>query len=201
MLVSVTVIDVVLNRRSERRWRLLAQYALLELAETAHAAWAVLVRVVDAEDIGNHQLADPAHITRILDSPERAPTLKRTIEALLTDARARDQLRQSLDQTLDTSRGLIGRWGVVLTGSSTYSELFDSHVEMIGRIHGLWHFLARPLKKSAVGEIGGQKSLVVRPEGLRTPHNASPFRGAARLPTFSAVSRASDTLGHDRPTA
>ncbi len=142
VLVSVTVIDVVLNRRSERRWRLLAQYALLELAETAHAAWAVLVRVVDAEDIGNHQLADPAHITRILDSPERAPTLKRTIEALLTDARARDQLRQSLDQTLDTSRGLIGRWGVVLTGSSTYSELFDSHVEMIGRIHGLWHFLA-----------------------------------------------------------
>ena len=29
VLLSVTVIEVVLNRRSERRWRLLAQYALL----------------------------------------------------------------------------------------------------------------------------------------------------------------------------
>jgi hypothetical protein len=142
VLVSVTVIDAVLNRRSERRWRLLAQYALLELAETAHAAWAVLVGVLDPVDIGNDGLANPAHITRILDSPERAPALKRSVEALLTDARARDRLRQSLEATLDTCRGLIGRWAVVLTGSSTYSELFDSHVEMIGRIHGLWYLLA-----------------------------------------------------------
>lgn len=35
ILVSVTVIEVILDRRSERRWRLLAQYALLELAEAA----------------------------------------------------------------------------------------------------------------------------------------------------------------------
>jgi hypothetical protein len=149
VLVSVTLIEAVLNRRSERRWRLLAQYALLELAETAHAAWAVLVLVLDPVDIGDQGLADPAHITRILDSPERAPALKRTVEALLTDARARDRLRESLEETLDTSRGLIGRWGVVLTGSSTYSELFDRHVEMIGRIHGLWYFLAYGIRRGS----------------------------------------------------
>jgi hypothetical protein len=142
VLVSVTLIEAVLNRRSEHRWRLLAQYALLELAETAHTAWAVLVGVVDAVDSGNHRLADPAHVTRILNSADQAPALKRTVETLLTDASARDRLRQSLEKTLETSRGLIGRWGVVLTGSATYSELFDNHVEMIGRIHGLWHFLA-----------------------------------------------------------
>jgi NAD(P)-dependent dehydrogenase (short-subunit alcohol dehydrogenase family) len=37
-LVSVTVIEVILKPRSERRWRLLAQYALLELAEVAKKA-------------------------------------------------------------------------------------------------------------------------------------------------------------------
>jgi hypothetical protein len=149
VLVSVTVIDAVLNRRSERRWRLLAQYALLELAETAQAAWAVLVRVVGGVDTGSHGLADPAHITLILDSPERAPALKRTIEDLLTDARAREDLRQSLEDTLETARGLIGRWGVVMTGSSTYSDLFDRHVEMIGRIHGLWYFLAHGTRRGS----------------------------------------------------
>ena len=28
-----------------------------------------------------------------------------------------------------------------MTGSTSFSELFDRHVEMIGRIHGLWYFL------------------------------------------------------------
>jgi hypothetical protein len=142
VLVSVTVIEHVLNGRSERRWRLLAQYALLELAEAAHAAWGILINIIDGENSPNHERAEPSRITQILDSPERAPVLKQNIEALLTDPHKRNQLRASLEHTLDASRGLISRWGVVLTGSSSYSELFDSHVEMIGRIHGLWYFLA-----------------------------------------------------------
>jgi hypothetical protein len=28
-----------------------------------------------------------------------------------------------------------------MTGSTSFSELFDRHVEMIGRTHGLWYFL------------------------------------------------------------
>jgi hypothetical protein len=142
VLVSVTVIEHVLNGRSERRWQLLAQYALLELAEAAHAAWGILISIIDGENNPNHEMAEPSRITQILDSPEQAPVLKRDIEALLTDPHKRNQLRASLEHTLDASRGLISRWGVVLTGSSSYSELFDSHVEMIGRIHGLWYFLA-----------------------------------------------------------
>jgi hypothetical protein len=147
VLVSVTLIEVVLNRRSERRWRLLAQYALLELAETARRAWRLLPSVVDDRGSGNGEMADPSRIAQILDSPERAPLLKRNIEAVLKDPHKRDDLRRSLEQTLDTSRGLISRWGAVLTGSSSYSELFDRHIEMIGRIHGLWYFLAYGMRR------------------------------------------------------
>jgi hypothetical protein len=149
VLVSVTVIEVVLNRRSERRWRLLAQYALLELAETARRAWGLLLSVVDDGEHGNGEMADPSRIAQILDSPEQAPLLKRNIEAVLKDPNKRDELRRSLEQTLDTSRGLISRWGVVLTGSSSYSELFDRHIEMIGRSHGLWYFLAYGMRRGS----------------------------------------------------
>lgn len=142
VLVSVTVIEVIVNRRSERRWRLLAQYALMELAEAARGAWAVLLGVVDEGNSGSDVMADPSRVTQVLNSPERAPVLKRKIEAILTDPHKRDELRESLERTLDTSRELISRWGAVLTGSSSFSELFDRHVEMIGRIHGLWYFLA-----------------------------------------------------------
>ncbi|HEY3670906.1 MAG TPA: hypothetical protein VGN51_08230 [Acidimicrobiia bacterium] len=142
VLVSVSVIEVILNRRSERRWRLLAQYALLELAEAAHGAWVVLLGIVDTESSDSDQAADPSRVMRVLDSPDTAPAFKRKIEAILTDPHRRDDLRESLEHTLNVSRELISRWAAVLTGSSSFSELFDRHVEMIGRIHGLWYFLA-----------------------------------------------------------
>jgi hypothetical protein len=142
VLLSVTTVEAVLSRRSEHRWRLLAQYALLELAEAAREAWGVLLSVIDDGGGGSDELGDPPLVIQVLDSPERAPVLKRKIEATLTDPHNRDQLRKSLERTLDTSRELISRWGAVLTGATSFSELFDRHVEMIGRIHGLWYFLA-----------------------------------------------------------
>src|ERR1700694_5237575 len=42
VVLSVAVIEVVLSRRSERRWRILAQSALLELAEAANTTWTSL---------------------------------------------------------------------------------------------------------------------------------------------------------------
>jgi hypothetical protein len=142
VLVSVTVIEVILSRRSERRWRLLAQYALMELAEAASGAWEVLLGVVDTEEGESNGSADRSRVTRVLDSPDRAPTFMHKLEAILSDPKRRDELRISLEHALDVSRGLLSRWGAVLTGSASFSGIFDRHVEMIGRIHGLWYFLA-----------------------------------------------------------
>jgi hypothetical protein len=88
----------------------------------AREAWGVVASVIHDGDHEDNEEADALRITQILDK--------------------RDELRRSLERTLDLSRELISRWGVVLTGSSSYSELFDRHVEMIGRVHGLWYFLA-----------------------------------------------------------
>ena len=177
VLVSVTVIEVILNRRSERRWRLLAQYALLELAEAARGAWGVLLGVVDEGNSGSDDMADPSRVTQVLNSPERAPVLKRKIEAILTDPLQREELRKSLERILDTSRGLISRWGAVLTGSSSYSELFDRHVEMIGRIHGLWYFLAYGDAQGEpvpIARRDPQQRLVRRQPSVHDPHRDSP---------------------------
>jgi hypothetical protein len=86
--------------------------------------------------------ADPSHVIQVLDSPTQAPALRHTIDAILTDPLRRDELREALEETLATSRELISRWGAIMTGSTSFSVLFDRHVEMIGRIHGLWYFLA-----------------------------------------------------------
>lgn len=142
VMVSVTVIEVILNRRSERRWRLLAQYALMDLAEDARGAWGVLLSVIHEGNSSSDEMGDSSQVMQVLDSATRAPILKSKIDAILTDPLRRHELKESLEQTLGTSRELISRWGVILTGSTSFSELFDRHVEMIGRIHGLWYFLA-----------------------------------------------------------
>ena len=90
--------------------------------------------VVETESDDSDEAADPSLVTRVLDSSDRAPAFRHKIEAILTDPHRRDDLRKSLEHTLEMSRELISRWGAVLTGSSSFSELFDRHVEMIGRI-------------------------------------------------------------------
>src|ERR1700758_1825058 len=71
VLVSVTVIEVVLSRRSERRWRLLAQYALMELAEGAHGAWGVLLGVIREGNGDSDDTAAPSQVIGVLDSSVR----------------------------------------------------------------------------------------------------------------------------------
>jgi hypothetical protein len=149
VLVSVTVIDAVLNLRSERRWRLLAQYALLELAEAASGAWGVLLPIVGDASPESEKMADPLRLSQLILSPERAPALKRSIEAVMTDPGKRNELRESLEGILGTSRELISRWAAELTGSTSFSEIFDRHVEMIGRIHVLWYFLAHGTRRGS----------------------------------------------------
>ena len=66
--------------------------------------------VLDDGERANTEIADSSRITQMLVSPERAPALKRDMEAALADPHTRAKLRSSLEHTLDTSRGLIGRW-------------------------------------------------------------------------------------------
>src|SRR5258708_25331586 len=49
VLLSVAVIEVVLNRRGERRWQILAQSALIELSEAANTTWTTLAAVLGLE--------------------------------------------------------------------------------------------------------------------------------------------------------
>src|SRR5258707_8796901 len=59
VLLSVAVIEVVLSRRSERRWRILAQSALIELGEAANTTWRTLADVLEwhgASEMSPHRV-------------------------------------------------------------------------------------------------------------------------------------------------
>lgn len=145
VLVSLAVIQVVLTTRSERRWRLLAQSGLIELAEAAHSTWGTLV-----EGLGAPERADqpPSDVAAILASPHEAPAVRRFAEQWFADDSHRTQMGELLSRHLTAGRQILSSWAVVLTASDRYTAIFDEHVEMYGRVDGLRRFLETGYRRS-----------------------------------------------------
>jgi hypothetical protein len=145
VVLSVAVIEVVLNRRSERRWRVLAQQALIELAEAANTTWTAL-----SEPLGLQGASEmtPDQVRAVLASDASGPNVRREIESDLRKAQIREQLAGKLNERLADGHQLLGRWAVALTASETYAEIFDRHVELYGRVNGLFQFLREGYKQT-----------------------------------------------------
>jgi hypothetical protein len=138
VVLSVAVIEVVLSRRAERRWRILAQTALIELGEAGHTTWSKLAEALDLQRASG---MSPDRVRAALASDATGPKVRREIEAALMNAHLRENLAGRLAETLAEGHQILGRWAVALTASETYAEIFDQHVELYGRVDGLLRFL------------------------------------------------------------
>jgi len=138
VLLSVAVIEVVLSRRAERRWRVLAQTALMELGEAANTTWRTLAAVLELHGPSE---TSPDRVRAALTSDATGPNVRREIEAALMNTQIREKLAAKLAERLTDGHQILGRWAVALTASETYAEIFDQHVELYGRVSGLLQFL------------------------------------------------------------
>jgi len=138
VLLSVAVIEVVLSRRSERRWRILAQSALIELAEAANTTWTSLATALGLQGATERS---PDSVREALASDVKGPKVRQQIETALMSAQLRENLSGQLAESLVEGHQVLGRWAVALTSSETYAEIFDQHVELYGRVGGLQLFL------------------------------------------------------------
>src|SRR5580700_1228437 len=138
VVLSVAVIEVVLRRRAERRWRFLAQSALIELGEAAHTTWSSLA---DGLQLEGASLLAPERVRTALASDTTGPKVRRQVEAALLDPSLREQLTGHLAESVTAGHEILGRWAVALTASESYAEIFDQHVELYLRVDGLQRFL------------------------------------------------------------
>jgi hypothetical protein len=138
VVLSVAVIEVVLSRRAERRWRLLAQSALIELGEAAYNTWSVIAKDMALE--GASELL-PAQVHDALVSADTGPKIRGQVEHALAERSLRERLASHLSERRTDGRQILARWAVVLTSSETYAEVFDQHVELYGRVDGLERFI------------------------------------------------------------
>ena len=146
VLLSVAVIEAVLSRRAENRWRVLAQSALIELAEAAYTTWSEMATTIGLGAVATS--ISPGALHSALTSEATGPKVRHKVEEALADAGLRSSLATRLSERYTDGRQILARWAVALTASESYVEIFDQHVELYGRVDGLRMFLNHGYRQS-----------------------------------------------------
>jgi hypothetical protein len=131
VMLSVAVINEVLERRRRERWSILAQYVMLELVRNARLIWTgVLARV--------GLLATERALPDSID--ENARTVRDTagltvaVSASISDEDRRRELRDEVALLSAHADEMLGRWAAVMLNAEIYAEVIDRHVELASDI-------------------------------------------------------------------
>jgi hypothetical protein len=140
VMLSVAVLNEALEIRGRRRWRVLAQYVMLELVRNARMVWTAVV------DLAGLMPADANPATAI-DEAARVvrdtPRLTSAVRGLLADPDRRRVLRDQVARMVVYNDEVLGRWAGVMLNADAYAEVVDRHVDLAGSLAWLGSLLER----------------------------------------------------------
>ena len=121
VLLSVALLNEVLQSRSRRRWRVLAQYVMFELAHNARMIW---IRVLEAAP------ASPADcsVSVSLEAGGRAVSDTARLGAAIRDVAGDDERRRRLYQVLAGRCGILEQFVV-----ASWDERLLQHARVTAR--------------------------------------------------------------------
>jgi hypothetical protein len=127
VMLSVAVVNEALERRSRRRWAVLAQYVMFELVRNVRLIWTGVVELA--------RLVPPDPPLRtLLDAGAQAvrdtPRLTAAVRDLVADGDRRRLLHREITHSARHSDALLGRWAGVMLNADAYAEVIDRHVEL-----------------------------------------------------------------------
>jgi hypothetical protein len=131
VLLSVAVINEVLERRRRRRWSVLAQYVMFELVQNARMIWLGVLDVAGLfSSTANQQESIDAGARIVHDTARLTAALRMTMD----DAERRARLHADIALLSEHCDEILGRWASVMLNSEAYAEILDRHVELAGDI-------------------------------------------------------------------
>ncbi len=138
VLLSVALVSEAVERRRRQRWRVLAQYVMLELVRNARLVWTVVM------ELAGLMPAD-AYTTASMDAGARAARdtagLAEAIRELVADGRRRRLLHEKITRFATHSDDVLGRWAAVMLNADAYADVIDRHVELASDVAGLGSLL------------------------------------------------------------
>jgi hypothetical protein len=138
VMLSVAVINELIERRRRQRWSILAQFVMLELVRSARLIWTGVLAQVgllppdaarpDAVDVNGRVVRDTPRLT-----------------AAVRDAIGDDALRRGLHEEIALLAAhtdeVLSRWAAVMLNADVYAEVIDRHVELASDISWLFGLL------------------------------------------------------------
>ena len=138
VVLSVAVVNEVIERRRRRRWSVLAQYVMFELVRGARLIWTTVVELTGlvASDIPHARWVDEA-AALVRDIPR----LDTAIRELVADDARRRILHEEIVRFAAYSDEMLGRWAELMLNGDLYAEIMDRHVELAGDVSWLGNVL------------------------------------------------------------
>jgi hypothetical protein len=134
VVISVAVVNELIERRERRRWSLLAQGVMFALVQSARLTWTSLVEVLRLTEVHTGSVESLLSAARVALDRGRVSEATR---GLLADPERRQRLQRVLERLSDHTGEVIAKWATVLVGAAPYAALLDGHVELQGRLEWL----------------------------------------------------------------
>jgi hypothetical protein len=139
VLLTVAVVNDVLERRSRQRWSLVAQSALFALNQEARATWMTLL---DALGLEGPEARTWEALTRGVQTALDRRRVSEAASMVLADVRRRRGLQPVLAHLEERYAKVIATWAGVMIAAAPYANQLDHHAELQGRLEWLSSVMA-----------------------------------------------------------
>jgi hypothetical protein len=137
VMLTVALVNETIERRSRQRWRVLAQYVMLQLVRETRFVWtglAELAGLTPPEMSATHGdvLAAASSLEASAAAVRDTARLNAALRAVVGEESWRRRLYEEVSTFVDHSDDVLGRWAGVMLNADAYAEVIDRHVELAG---------------------------------------------------------------------
>lgn len=131
VMLSVAVVNEVIERRRRRRWSVLAQYAMFEMVRAARLIWTT---VIELAELVPSSTPHARWVDEAGDAVRDTPLLDRAMRELVADDGRRHILHDEIVALAADSDEILAKWAGVMLNGDLYAEIVDRHVELAGDV-------------------------------------------------------------------
>jgi hypothetical protein len=131
VLLSVAVINEIIEQRRRQRWHVLAQYVMFELVRNTRMFWLGVLETAGLLPSDTNQREFLHAGEQIVRNTTR---LSAAVRTLVDDTDARTCLHRDIAFFAMHFDEVLSRWAAVMLNAELYAEIIDRHVELAGAI-------------------------------------------------------------------
>ncbi|HLW94406.1 MAG TPA: hypothetical protein VKS25_03425 [Solirubrobacteraceae bacterium] len=129
VLLSLALVNELVERRKRERWSVLAQYVMLQLVRNARLTWTGMLELANLMAPGPYTKSTLEAGAQVVRDTAR---LTQSTREILADPHRRGLLHGRIADFVGHGDELLGRWASVMLNADAYAEVIDRHVELIG---------------------------------------------------------------------